>query len=198
LGQIARTASRPPRLVLGVGIGVGEEDATASQPCGQQRLRAPRAHGVEIDGLRTCRRPAPLGHLQAQIARHHRLEIAAQAPGAGPVAAAHFQHVAQALGGDDADPRALALQQRVGARGGAVHHGRDARKVARPLRDAVEKAARLVGPRGRHLGDLGRAPVASSSTKTSVKVPPTSTPIIRLMRASRQRAIGGAAASGLR
>jgi hypothetical protein len=36
---------------------------------------------------------------------------------------AHFQHVAEAGGGDQAGARALALQQRVGADGCAVHDG---------------------------------------------------------------------------
>ena len=75
----------------------------------------------------------------------------AQAPGARPVAAAHLQHVAEPRRGDEADPRALALEQRVGADRGAVNDGAEIGDAAERL-EPGEKARRLVAALRRHLG----------------------------------------------
>src|SRR3546814_4440004 len=72
-----------------------------------------------------CSSDLPLAHLQPAVARDHRLEDAAQAPGGGAVAAAHLQHVAEPGCGDDAGRGPAPLQQRVGADRGAVHHRGD-------------------------------------------------------------------------
>jgi hypothetical protein len=77
-----------------------------------------------------------------QVAIGDRREIAPQAPGTAPVAAAHLQHVTKTARRDDADPGAAPLQQRVGADRGAVHdralcHVADRRK-------AIEKTACLI------------------------------------------------------
>src|SRR4029077_1358262 len=60
-------------------------------------------------------------HLDAHVAVGDRDEVTPQAPGAAAVAPPHFQHVAEAAGGDDAYFRTAALEQGVGADGGAVH-----------------------------------------------------------------------------
>ncbi len=167
-------------LVRRIGIGVDEEHARRPRTAlGQQRPRR-RAHRIEIDRRANgAVGERAFGHFEAQVARHDGHEIAAQAPGAGPVAAAHLEHVAEACGGDDPDARALALEQRVGADGGAMDH-----RAKRSERSSTCRAMPSRNPpawsgrRGRHLGDVGGAG-ASSRTKTSVKVPPTSTPIIR-------------------
>jgi hypothetical protein len=140
-------------LVLGVGVGVDEEHAHRLAARFEQRARL-GAHLLQVD--RRVQRAVgqhALVHLAAQLARHHGLEAAAQAPGLGPVAAAHLQHVAKAARGDDAGARHLALQQRVGAHGGAVHDGRDVRGRIGHARHAVHEAACLLAARGRHLDD---------------------------------------------
>ena len=144
-------------LVLRIGIGVGEQHNDSRTAFGQQGPRR-RAHRIEIDRRADgAVGEGPLGHFEAQVARHDGHEIAAQTPGAGTVAAAHLEHVAQAGGGDHPDLRALALEQRVGAGGGAMDHHRNGGKVLHLPGDAVQEPARLVGAAGRHLGDMGGA-----------------------------------------
>ena len=144
-------------LVRGIGVGVGEHHGDRSAALIQKRLRRCK-YRVQIDG----RADRAIGqrafrHLKAQVARHDRREIPAQAPCARPVAAAHFQHVAQPFGGDDTDPCPLALQQRIGAGSCAMHDHRDRGQVRYLTADAIQKPARLVRPRRGHLRDSGRA-----------------------------------------
>ena len=89
--------------------------------------------------------------LEPHVAIGDRHEIAPQAPGAAAVAAAHFQHVAKAARGDDADLRPAPLQQRVGADGGAVHDRADVAGAAERVRP-LQEAVRLVAALRRHLG----------------------------------------------
>jgi hypothetical protein len=156
---------RDRRALVGrVGVGVDEDDGAGLAPSpavsrGLSRTRRDRPW------LRPCRRPASARHLQPQVAGHDGLEIAPQPQVSRPVAAAHLQHVAEAMGGDDADARALALQQRVGADRGAVHDGGDVaeirhRRAAMPFRSPPPRRRG-----GRHLGDVRALPVASSSAK---------------------------------
>ena len=93
----------------------------------------------------------------APVARHDGIEVAPEAPGRAAVPAPHLQRVAKALRGDEPDLRALAFEKRVGPGRGAVDHGADAREIVDLPADAVEKAPRLVGPGGGHLGDGGGA-----------------------------------------
>ena len=89
--------------------------------------------------------------LEAQVAIGDRREVAPQAPGPPPVAAAHLQHVAEAAGGDDADLGTAALEQRIGADGGAVHdraYGVDIAERAQ----ALHEAQGFVTAAGRDLG----------------------------------------------
>src|SRR3546814_75659 len=104
-----------------------------------------------------CSSDLPLAHLQPAVARDHRLEDAAQAPGGGAVAAAHLQHVAEPGCGDDAGRGPAPLQQRVGADRGAVHHRGDRGDPVDPRLDPGEDALGLVRTGRRDLADLGAA-----------------------------------------
>ena len=89
---------------------------------------------------------------EAHVAVGDRREIAPQAPGVRPIAAAHFEHVAKAARRDHADARALALEKRVGADGRAVDdraHVLDRTEALQPL----DESDRLVASVRRHLGD---------------------------------------------
>jgi hypothetical protein len=148
-------------LVGGIGVGVDEEHADGFTPLRQQRGRG-LAHLLQVHR----RVHAAVGqhtfvHLQPCIARDQRVKAAPQAPGLGPVAAAHLQHVAKTAGGDQPRAGNLALQQRVGAHRGAVDDGGEAGSVRRVgavggqhAGNAVHEAHRLFAPRGRHLDDV--------------------------------------------
>ena len=70
--------------------------ASASAPLASS-VRAASCDLARIDGVRTRSvGEHALVDLDAQVARHDRGEIAPEAPGARPVAAAHFEHVAKA------------------------------------------------------------------------------------------------------
>ncbi len=133
-----------------------------------------------------CRRPASARSPRRACRGRHRREIAPQAPGAAAVAPAHFQHVAEATRGDDADLRPAPFQQRVGANGGAVDDGIDRRSAppsaSRPLRKPCASSPRRDGTFA-----VRNRPAAESSRNRSVKVPPTSTPTMtpRLLMVSR-------------
>ncbi len=146
-----RSRRRP--LVGGVGIGVDEDDGEGGGAGLDQALGGSR-HLGRIDGLshRAIGQRA-LGHLDAQVAVGDGGEVAPQAPGVGAVAAAHFQHVAEAGRGDDADARALALQQRIGADRGAMDDGAERGERPEGLQ-ALEEADGLVAA---VRGDLGGA-----------------------------------------
>src|SRR5262245_63845532 len=62
-----------------------------------------------------------LRDLEPKLTRRHGYEIAPKPPRVRSIAAAHLQNVSKALRGDDPDPRALALQERIGAHCRAVH-----------------------------------------------------------------------------
>ncbi len=96
---------------------------TASQPSRDQLLRrfADRRFVERRQNLAVGIHA--LGHFQPDLAVDQRIEGAAQAIGLRPRAAAELQHVAEALGGYQPDLGDLALQQRVGGRGRAVHQG---------------------------------------------------------------------------
>ena len=135
-------------LVVGVGVGVDEEDG--------QRLRALVAASVARGCAHLRRdRPAcgcvPSASMRSSTSRRRsRSAIGTKSPHRPqvrrPVAAAHLQHVAKAARGDDADARALALQQRVGADRGAVHDRADAGR-RRPARSRPFMKPRASSPR---------------------------------------------------
>ncbi len=94
-----------------------------------------------------------LGHFDSQLARHQRLEPALQPVRMGPCAPAQFEHVAKAPGRDEARLRELALQERVGRGGGAVHEHRELRQRELRFFERGEHAERLVIGRGGNLGE---------------------------------------------
>ena len=122
------------RLLVGrVGVGVQEGHAAGLGP-GLQQGPGPlgRLAGIDLRQHRPVGQH-PLGHLQAAVPGDDRLEVAPQPPGAGPVASAHLQHVPEPLRGDQPDRGQLALEQGVGAHGGAVDDdGRRGEAALRP------------------------------------------------------------------
>ena len=151
--QLARDLGRAP-LVGRVGVGMHEVN--------DQRLAARVAKGddgraelvfVERDDDPALRVHA-LGHVEPQLARDQRLEAPRESPPARPGAPAELEGVAESAGRDEPALRALALQDRVGGDGGAVHDGLDGRG-RRPARvDARHEAVGLRARSARHLGDF--------------------------------------------
>ena len=108
-------------LIHGVGVGVDEDDRERLRAFGEQRPRRfPHLPGIDVHAHGPVRQD-PLVDLDAHVAIGDRRKIAPETPGARPIAAAHLQDVAKAAGRDHADPRALTLQQRVGAHRRAMH-----------------------------------------------------------------------------
>jgi hypothetical protein len=112
-------------LVCGVGVGIDENDgerlgAARQQVPRRRRHRVARSTAVQdrAVGQRPFRQPR-----SAFRALGHGREITPETPGVRSVAAAHLQRVAKAARGDEAELRALALKQRVGADRGAMHDG---------------------------------------------------------------------------
>jgi len=132
-----------------VRVGVDEDD--------RQRRRAARQQGaaLRLDGGDIDRHPdgavreGAFGNLKAHVALGDGDEITPQTPGVGPVAAAHFERVAESRRGDDADLRALAFQQRVGADSGAVNDRTETSNRSEPVQ-ALDESCRFVAAIGRH------------------------------------------------
>jgi hypothetical protein len=103
--------------------------------------------GLDRQFQRREQRPLVVDHPAAEAAGHE-----------GPC---HLQHLAVALGGDEADASALAFEHGIGRHGRAVHHVRDALRIdgvaLAQAGDAVEHADRRIGRRGRHLARVGLA-----------------------------------------
>ena len=95
-----------------------------------------------------------LGHVETQLARNQRLEAAGQAPAARPGAPAELEGIAESAGCHQPALRALALQDRVGGDGGAVHDGLDGRGRGTARVDSRHEAFGLCAGRARDLGDL--------------------------------------------
>jgi hypothetical protein len=62
----------------------------------------------------------PLGHLPALLAWDQRLEVACHSVRVGPCTPTQLEDVAETLGGDQAAPADLPLEQGIGSGGGAV------------------------------------------------------------------------------
>jgi hypothetical protein len=97
----------------------------------------------------------------------------------GDALAGDLEQGPEALGGDEAEPADLALQELVGGHGGAVADGGDRlgadAEGGQDLGHPVQEAVGRVG-RGRGVLVATSSPVSSSKATTSVKVPPVSTP----------------------
>ena len=152
-GQASRASALRAALVVGVEIGVDEVD---DQRLGTGRPRRPGGlpHRVLVErGHHRTGRVDPLRHLEAALARHDRREVAHHAPRVGPGAPAELQRVAKAPRGDEGAAHPLALQHGVGADGGAVDHRLEFLRRLAERGEAGHEAVRLVGRRGRYLGD---------------------------------------------
>ncbi len=98
-----------------------------------------------------------LVHLEAEIARDQRLEVALEPVGRGARAPAQLQHVAEAARGDEPGAGALALEQRVGRGGRPVDDDRHLGRARRgPGQRALDPAG-LVGHGRRNLGHPDQA-----------------------------------------
>ena len=129
-----------------------------------------------------------------------RHEAALQAVRLRPGAAAELEHVAKAARRDQADPRDLALEHRVGRRRRAVDD-RLERARRRRRRRRARRGRRTPGCRPSSAPwRCFTSALASSTTIRSVKVPPTSMPAMRgvvtLRLAPRRCPRGGSPAQG--
>ncbi len=141
-------------LAAGVGIAVEEHHRERLHPCAGQRRHGPadlllvkRDQDVAV-GIR------PLLHFRAQIACHQRLEPALHAVGGGTRPAAKLEQVAEAVRGEQAGPRALALKQRIGADGRAMRDEPQRGDIGK-LPQPSDKPLGLIA-RGRNLADDDR------------------------------------------
>mgnify|MGYP003694409675 CR=1 FL=1 len=137
--------------------------ASASAP----RSRSARAAAATSEVIhRSMDRPVgqrSLRDLEPELPRRHGDEIAPEPPRVRPIAAAHLQNIAKALRRDDADPRALAFQERIGPHRRAMH---DRAEIGRSteLPETFQEAFALVATIGRHLGG---AETGASSRRTT-------------------------------
>src|SRR6185437_16681517 len=148
---------RDPPLVGRVGEGVDQRDGERVDPRQLRELRAD-VGVVELADHRAVGGDA-LVDLDGVLQRGEGLRLGPDDPAREParhVGTGDLQHLAEALGRDEPDRGALALQDRVGGDGGAVQHLRDVRqgdaRLVTDLRDAVAHADGLVGGRGGGLG----------------------------------------------
>ena len=138
-------------LILRIGEGVDEDDRDGHRPFFDE-LAGGRSRLFGIDGgSQRAVRQNPLRDLEPHRALDHRGEFAPQPPGMRAVAAPHLEHVAKTRGGDQADPRALALEERIGADGGPVDDCPQ-RRNRRESGETGEKPRGLVAAIGRDFG----------------------------------------------
>ena len=88
-----------------------------------------------------------LTDFDTSVTGNHRIERPPQSPGFGSVTAAHFQHIAETLCGDNAGLRPLAFEQGIGADSGTVNYGCDCREVINAAADPFKEAYSLIGRR---------------------------------------------------
>ena len=157
--QLARDLGRAP-LVGRIRVGVHEmDDERLASRVAQGGDCASKLVFVEGDDD-TALRVHALGHIEPQLARNQRLEGAGEAPVVRPGAAAELEGVAEPAGRHESALRTLALQNRIGGDGGAVHDGLDARGRSTARVDARHEAVGLRARGARDLGDLEPAGLA--------------------------------------
>ena len=127
---------RRAALMRRVGEREQKADGDRLDPVGNQRLGGGDDTGL-VEGREL---PAvggdPPGNLLPPRARrqeHRRLRAEFQVVHGGALLAAELQHIAEAFGGDQAEPGALLLQHRIGRRRGAVHEAADSRRLNAPV-----------------------------------------------------------------
>ena len=167
--------------MLGIAVGVEQADGDRLDT-GLAQPRRDRAHLVRrrADGS-PSRRRQPLAHLEAQAPRHERRRACARTVvHVRDAQAPQLEHVAEARGRDERGQRAALLEHGVRRHGRAVHDARDRGAVGEP--DRVDDGSVVVRRRREELAD--RRAAVGACRITSVKVPPTSTPIRELFAAS--------------
>jgi hypothetical protein len=156
VGPEALEDSECRQLMGRIGIGVEEVDddrlATGREQASSRLLHL---RLIERNEDASCVIHA-LADAEPELARDQRLEAAGHAVGVRPGAPAKFQHITKACGRDEASAGELALQERIRRGGGAVDHRADRRRISLSLGECREHTLRLVGGRGRHLGDAQR------------------------------------------
>ena len=176
-----------PLLVVGVGVGVQEADAEGVDALrrgtsGPPRGRRPRRTGRTSAPVKSSRPPTPLTRSRGTIRSRLHPEVGV-AVAVGHRLPGDLEHRLVALGGDEAEPVDLALEQLVGGDRGAVADR--AIDVAAPVGGRAGRAPCRCRPGSRRPGCAGvdgvlvvtSSPVSSSKATTSVNVPPVSMPI---------------------
>ena len=146
-------------LVRGVGVGVDEPDRHGLDP----RLPPLGRHFAHRPGVEWNEDPAPGRHalvdLPPERARHERVRLVHEdVVLLEPLLESHLQDVAKPPGGQECGPRALALDEGVGRKRGAVDQDGDVPGRGRALlQDEVkglEDARLRCARRGQHLGGV--------------------------------------------
>jgi hypothetical protein len=159
-GNLGAQQRRERRLVDRVGEAVEQADrdrvvaAVAQEP--QQRRR----EGSDIErALDAAVAADPLGDLQRVAARGQRFGLGVEEVEDPPaVVALQQQDVAETLGREEGEPRALALEHRVGRHGRAMDEFRDGRDWHPGRRERREGSLLRCQPHARHLGDRRARP----------------------------------------
>jgi hypothetical protein len=154
-------------LVGRVGPGVQEGHGDRVHPCGPQLPSGLQDGGLVERHVHRAVGPHPLPHREPPATRHQgRRRGPAQVEGVLAGAPPDLEHVAEALGAEQPDDRAAALQQRVQAHRGAVGEPPQARQaVAGDPGDGVQHAARRgLGVR-QPLADRDRAAVVGDDVR---------------------------------
>ena len=166
----------------GIAVGVQEADGDRLDALRAQAQRGGAHFGGIQRGQNVAVAVQPFGHFQAVAAGHQRFgELQEQVVDVVALLGAHLQDVAEAARGDQAEPGAGALDQRVGDQRGAVHRVADVGEgqagggqqfgqtlqVRRPMDRAAWSGICAGGSRG----------AAVSSRMKSVNVPPMSKPM---------------------
>ena len=117
--------------------------ARASAPCRQQRLGdLPDLCRIDLLPDGPIRHGA-LADFEAQVAVDNRHEVAPEPPGLPAIATTHLEYVTEPACRDEADARAFAFEQRIGAHRRAVHDRAELRERPEGLQ-AFEEPDRFV------------------------------------------------------
>ena len=156
VGECRADDCRGLPFVCWIAVGVQEADGDRLDPFGYQALRH-RTHLVRLErGQHVAVAVEALRHLQAMAARNQRVgEAEKKVVDVVALLGAHFQDVAEAACGDEAEARAGALDQGVGDEGGAMDHvadvGQREPSGVQQFAEALESADRGIVRRGQAL-----------------------------------------------
>ena len=153
---------RDPQLVLGVDEGEQEHHRDGVTPGRAQLLDGLADRSLVQRHQDVALGIDPLGHLEAQLARHqrHRL-VVEQVVQAVPARALDFQHVAKPRRRDQPDARALLLGHHIGGDRRGVHQMLDVGEARVHLRQRLQaRRDHAVGESRRRRGNLGEQELA--------------------------------------